>query len=105
MTTPIVQSISDEQFADSERLITELERVTSALPSVRAMIARLRAAEADAKRYRFLRDENTAPGFLRNNDRAADYANEHMACGEVMDRLIDSEMESVQCQLPPSPHN
>jgi len=54
MTTPLVQSISDEQLADSERLITELDRVAGALPSVRAMIARLRAAEADAKRYRHL---------------------------------------------------
>ena len=51
--TPI-EPISDEQLAASERLITELERVASALPSVRAMVARLRAAEADAKRYRWL---------------------------------------------------
>ena len=56
MTTPLVQSISDDQLADSERLITELERLDCALPSVRAMIARLRAAEADAKRYRHLLD-------------------------------------------------
>lgn len=63
MTTPIVPSITDEQLADSERLITELERVASALPSVRAMIARLRAAEADVDRLNKLDSLCEAYGF------------------------------------------
>jgi hypothetical protein len=51
MTTPLVQSISDEQLADSERLIADLEQFVC-IGSIAALIARLRAAEADAKRYR-----------------------------------------------------
>lgn len=53
MTTPLVQSISDEQLADSERLLADLERFVC-IGSIGALIARLRAAEADAKRYRHL---------------------------------------------------
>lgn len=73
--------------------------------ALRGLIARLHAAETDAKRYRFLRDKNTSPGFLCNNDRAADYANEYMACGDAMDKLIDSEMEPAQYRLSVVPHN
>ena len=51
MTTAIVPSISDEQLADSERLIADLEQFVC-IGSIAALIARLRAAEADAKRYR-----------------------------------------------------
>lgn len=57
MTTPIVPSISDEQLADSERLIADLEQFVC-IGSIAALIARLRAAEADAKRYRWLRDQH-----------------------------------------------
>jgi len=53
MTTPLVQSISDEQLADSERLLADLERFVC-IGSIGALIGRLRAAEADAKRYRHL---------------------------------------------------
>lgn len=59
MTTTPVHSITDEQIADSERLMAELERVAGNLPSVRALITRLREAEKDAARYRFLRSDES----------------------------------------------
>lgn len=54
MTTTPVHSITDEQIADSERLMAELERVAGNLPSVRALITRLREAEKDAARMEWL---------------------------------------------------
>ncbi len=53
-----VQPISDEQLAEVERLISQREpsyenrKIMNA--TISAIIARLRAAEADAKRYRWL---------------------------------------------------
>lgn len=72
--------------------------IATACPqNIQGLIARLRAAEADAKRYRFLRAEDTSPGFLCNNDRAAQFMNEYMACGDKMDALIDAQMENDSC--------
>lgn len=54
MTTPLVQSISDEQLAELEQAVEEsmLYAVQIDTAKISALIARLRAAEADAKRYR-----------------------------------------------------
>ncbi len=57
MTTPIVPSITDEQLAEIERFLgfggSTLKLHTGPL---RGLIARLRAAEKDAARYRFLKE-------------------------------------------------
>lgn len=53
MTTPIVPSISDEQLAEIERFLSfggSMLKVKS--DALRGLIARLRASEADAKRWR-----------------------------------------------------
>lgn len=63
MTTLLVQPISDEQLADSERLIADLEQFVC-IGSIAALIARLRVAETDAKRYRWLRGKF---GIMENN--------------------------------------
>ncbi|BAG75036.1 hypothetical protein [Pseudomonas phage PAJU2] len=64
-----------------------------AIPSnVEALIARLRAAEADAKRYRWLRDKNSIPGVVCTNSKVEKYFNEYMMCGQVMDKAIDAAM-------------
>ncbi|HCH0514897.1 TPA: hypothetical protein NKO46_003543 [Pseudomonas aeruginosa] len=58
MTTPIVQSISDERLAEVEsQYIGDRSRLDSTVilcGTLADIIARLRAAEADAKRYRWL---------------------------------------------------
>ncbi|MFV3387872.1 hypothetical protein ACNFCJ_21045 [Pseudomonas sp. NY15364] len=56
MTTPLVQSISDEQLAELERFLSfggSMLKVKSS--AVSGLIARMRAAEADAKRYQYLK--------------------------------------------------
>lgn len=63
MTTPLVQSISDEVLADlafyaSQPGFDENEAAQIDIGELRGLIARLRAAEADAKRYRWLRDND-----------------------------------------------
>ena len=92
MTTPLVQSISDEQLADSERLIADLEQFVC-IGSIAALISRLRAAEADAKRYRWLRDKTSMPCVVCTNPQIDKYFNEYMMCGDVMDKAIDAAME------------
>ncbi|AAF80823.1 conserved hypothetical protein [Pseudomonas phage D3] len=63
MTTPIVQSISDEQLAELDELTAKLMgdwwvdwdgsyTVTVSPSNIQSLIVRLRAAEADAKRWR-----------------------------------------------------
>jgi hypothetical protein len=60
MTTPPVMSITDEQIAEIERFIgfggSFIKVKSSAL---NALITRLREAEADAKRYRWLLEDCT----------------------------------------------
>ncbi|HBO0336516.1 TPA: hypothetical protein SHT49_002599 [Pseudomonas aeruginosa] len=91
MTTPI----SDEQLAEVEEIAFRdtATRVTVKASELRGLIARLRAAEADAKRYRWLRDKNSMPGVICTNGQAEKYFNEYMMCGEVMDKAIDAAME------------
>lgn len=56
MTTPIVQSISDEQLAELEVVAdsTGAKSVWWSAEDIQGLIARVRTAEADAKRYRWL---------------------------------------------------
>lgn len=97
MTTPIVQSISDERLAEVEsQYIGDRSRLDSTVilcGTLADIIARLRAAEADAKRYRWLRDKNSMPGVVCTNGQVEKYFNEYMMCGEVMDKAIDAAME------------
>lgn len=91
MTTPIVQSISDEQLAElADGCIDSIPCPISALYE---LAERLIAAEADAKRYRWLRDKNSIPGVVCTNSKVEKYFNEYMMCGQVMDKAIDAAME------------
>ncbi|HHK1854418.1 MULTISPECIES: hypothetical protein [Pseudomonas aeruginosa group] len=129
MTTPIVQSISDEQLAEleeychkrafvccgnfksgaeymsareevccNEPVLTDVNINTPA-EEILGLIARLRAAEADAKRYRWLRSQPndcSAPRidichWQRNGD---DSVNEGEGLRlEEADKAIDAAME------------
>lgn len=60
------------------------------------LIARLRAAEKDAARYRFIRSEYTRPGFLSSDPSKAKWLDEYLVSGEKMDAKIDLEMERDQ---------
>ncbi|EOK5448553.1 hypothetical protein NR640_006627 [Pseudomonas aeruginosa] len=115
MTTPIVQSISDEQLAEleeychkrafvccgnfksgaeymsareevccNEPVLTDVNINTPA-EEILGLIARLRAAEADAKRYRWLR------GFERGGIAVRDLKS-HLHV-EGLDAAIDEAME------------
>ncbi len=75
MTTPLVPSITDEQIAEIEEFCdgdwsADFEEVRGIKAGVlRALISRLRAAERDAERYRWLRNdalkmEVTAPAIM-----------------------------------------
>ncbi|MGU2751265.1 hypothetical protein [Pseudomonas aeruginosa] len=99
MTTPIVQSISDEQLAELDELTAKLTgdwwvdwdssyAVTASPSNIQSLIARLRAAEADAKRYRWLR------GFERGGITVRDLKS-HLHV-EGLDAAIDEAMERTQ---------
>ncbi|MBN0050745.1 hypothetical protein JTL95_08290 [Pseudomonas aeruginosa] len=127
MTTPIVQSISDEQLAEleeychkrafvccgnfksgaeymgareevccNEPVLTDVNINTPA-EEILGLIARLRAAEADAKRYRWLRDSGRLLGD--SMDSHADYFfvvtadGEDVMWFEQLDSAIDAAME------------
>ncbi|MFW4884455.1 hypothetical protein ACOAOW_11600 [Pseudomonas aeruginosa] len=110
MTTPIVQSISDEQLAELDELTAKLTgdwwvdwdssyAVTASPSNIQSLISRLRAAEADAKRYRWLRSQPndcSAPRidichWQRNGD---DSVNEGEGLRlEEADKAIDAAME------------
>ncbi|MFU2648705.1 hypothetical protein ACM7OW_28750 [Pseudomonas aeruginosa] len=83
MTTPI----SDEQLAEVEEIAFRdtATRVTVKASDLRGLIARLRAAEADAKRYRWLR------GFERGGITVRDLKS-HLHV-EGLDAAIDEAME------------
>ncbi|HBO3547979.1 hypothetical protein BH77_19815 [Pseudomonas aeruginosa C2773C] len=99
MTTPIVQSISDEQLAELDELTAKLTgdwwvdwdssyAVTASPSNIQSLIARLRGAEADAKRYRWLR------GFERGGITVRDLKS-HLHV-EGLDAAIDEAMERTQ---------
>lgn len=95
MTTPI----SDEQLAQVEEIAFRdtATRVTVKASDLRGLIARLRAAEADAKRYRWLRDSGRLLGD--SMDSHADYFfvvtadGEDVMWFEQLDSAIDAAME------------
>lgn len=94
-------TISDEQLAQLEEIAFRdtATRVTVKASELRGLIARLRAAEADAKRYRWLRSQPndfSAPRidichWQRNGD---DSVNEGEGLRlEEADKAIDAAME------------
>lgn len=65
MTTNPVMSITDEQIAEIVRMNSELNELRCVVRYIRvdeveALISRLRAAERDAERYRWLRERGDA---------------------------------------------
>lgn len=71
--------------------------IEAAKPAViKSLIARLRAAEKDAARYRFIRSEYTRPGFLSSDPSKAKWLDEYLVSGKKMDAKIDLEMERDQ---------
>ncbi len=64
MTTPIVPSITDEQLAQIDERLTEISGKEYATAMsyewLSGLMGRLRAAEKDAARYRFLCDPGDA---------------------------------------------
>lgn len=100
MSQPIVPGITDEQIAEIEVEFgadsSRSERMEAGgywADHIILLIARLRAAEKDAARYRFIRNEETRPGFLASDPDKAKWLDEYLVCGDKMDAKIDLEME------------
>lgn len=98
MTTPIVPSISDEELesvrASAERSATGYACLHHT--SYQAIIARLRAAEADAKRYRWMRNPSTDPASVidkRVGDSVTGFGIWEYKAGDELDAAIDAAME------------
>ncbi len=88
MTTPIVQSISDEQLAElADGCIDSIPRPISALYE---LAERLIAAEADAKRYRWLRDKDQFDPQSQDEMLAEAF---QKYTGNLLDSSIDRAME------------
>ncbi|HEJ6446079.1 TPA: hypothetical protein SL854_003162 [Pseudomonas aeruginosa] len=98
MTTPI----SDERLAEVENLyIGDRSRLDSTVilcGTLADIIARLRAAEADAKRYRWLRDKSAdADGvypMVSLTDDCGDQVSNWLF-GKAVDKAVDEAMEST----------
>ncbi|HCF6144430.1 TPA: hypothetical protein NIH82_005335 [Pseudomonas aeruginosa] len=107
MTTPIVQSISDERLADLKMYPQHLIILTDGdaaitMGELRGLIARLRAAEADAKRYRWLRNPDQDVSLVLDKvsgEVPADefgcggYLTYEYRSGDELDAAIDAAME------------
>lgn len=97
MTTPPVPSITDDLLAEIERhAINIADRDSGATPSINAeelagLITRLRAAEADAARYRWLREQCGMSGSLT----IAEVGSWELIpwSGDDIDAAIDTAME------------
>ncbi|HGO9514210.1 hypothetical protein I5K88_28970 [Pseudomonas aeruginosa] len=106
-----VQPISDEQLAELEEVVVRLTHgdwwvdwngsyIEIASPSnIKSLIARLRAYEVDAKRYRWLRDSGR---LLGDNMDSHEYNfcvvtadGEDVMWFEQLDSAIDAAMEST----------
>ncbi|MFW0750143.1 hypothetical protein [Pseudomonas aeruginosa] len=105
-----VQPISDEQLAELEEVVVRLTHgdwwvdwngsyIEIASPSnIKSLIARLRAAEVDAKRYRWLRDKSAdADGvypMVSLTDDCGDQVSNWLF-GKAVDKAVDEAMEST----------
>lgn len=95
-----VQPISDEQLAHVEEIAFRdtATRVTVKANDLRDLIARLRAAEVDAKRYRWLRDKSAdADGvypMVSLTDDCGDQVSNWLF-GMAVDKAVDEAMEST----------
>lgn len=99
MTTAPVHSITDEQIADIEqRASMGLSHYVHGVSSyaVISLIARLRAAERDAARYRWLRESMWYVGpdnfFCGEGGDMNDYEN-HNYRADTLDTAIDTAMQ------------
>ncbi len=97
MTTPLVPSITDEQLADLEKQCEKFAGFAVSSKLVEQLISRLRAAERDAGRYRFIRSRYHKVGFLSCDSQKAKYFDEYMICGERMDDAIDAAHTLTSC--------
>lgn len=93
MTTALVHSITDEQIAE-----IEAANGYCAMPDVLALITRLREAERDAARYRWLRESMWYVGpdnfFCGEGGDMNDYEN-HNYRADTLDTAIDTAMQEL----------
>ena len=92
MTTPTIPSITDEQLADLEQQCDRFAGFAVNSTLVEQLITRLRAAERDAERYLWLK-ENVKTEFY------ADQLVDMFTCSsQKIDRLVDAAMAAMQEQ-------
>lgn len=96
MTTSPVPSITDEQIAEIERFLSfggSMLKVKSA--AIQGLIARLRAAEKDAGRYRFIRDYDDGDSVERALINP-NYTPMQIRMGAGLDSSIDTAMSEAK---------
>ena len=99
MTTSPVPPISDEQIAElEERAAKKVKGINSFFVNqdvIAALIARLRAAEKDAGRYRFIRDYDDGDSVERALINP-NYTPMQIRMGAGLDSSIDTAMSEAK---------
>lgn len=105
MTTNPVQSISDEVLAEIESFCAmEIFEGDAASPQtmgeLRGLIARLKAAEVDAARYRWLRNESlnceyASPIFTTADEYGMNISDD-LLDGDSLDKWLDAAMSRAK---------
>ncbi|YCH23123.1 hypothetical protein M1D96_06360 [Pseudomonas sp. D1-3] len=101
MTTPIVPSITDEQLAELEESVVSTladpelsDKDVATVMAIGGIIARLRASEKEAARYRWLRDEKRfTAGEMFGHLMVVESEGEDCYFGDKLDSVIDLHME------------
>lgn len=100
MTTNPVMSITDEQIAEIVRMNSELNELRCVVRYIRvdeveALISRLRAAEKDAERYRFLKDKGhfRAMSIDMGGNHSWTGMGRSVGKGPTVDEAIDAAMQ------------
>ena len=104
MTTAPVPSITDDQIAELERFLGFGGKTLKVnTPPLRGLITRLREAERDAARYRWLRDQEALDNAICVLD-CGEWVKPAMvialaySSAEQCDTAIDTAMQADKCQ-------
>jgi len=94
MTTPLVPSITDEQLSELESLLAcdPQGSIFTSAKELGSLISRLRAAERDAERYRWLRDSVWYVGPQPDDEENGYRSNDKNWRVEGIDIAIDAAM-------------
>ena len=96
MSQPIVPSITDEQLDYVSKVLSDGDGFPISDSLVRAMLSRLRAAEKDAARYRFIRENCDRRWDIMYEDVEIVVPADNFDDCDDLDRLVDIAIEQNQ---------